>query len=231
MSNITVTSVENDSVFLGGKVEKSETLTGTVAGTSATITDTTTYPVTDQDGLTFTVTITGDPDNTGLQTVTFSGETTTAAGVAAQANAQLKGCSVAVVGTDVKITTDAVGSDISIATGAGTGAITWGSAVDGTGVNGSLVIAKGTLLARNTSTSKMVVYVASGSNGTGTPLGVLDKEETYTSTGDKTVKIARAGIVDGAKLIVSATSAEPTALEIDSLMKNSSIVAVDVVEA
>ena len=42
MSNITVTSVENDSVFLGGKVEKSETLTGTVAGTSATITDTTT---------------------------------------------------------------------------------------------------------------------------------------------------------------------------------------------
>lgn len=98
-------------------------------GTAATITDSTTYPVADQDGKTSIVTISGYAP----QTVTFAGATTTAAGVAAQMNAQLKGCSVAVVGGKVKITTDAVGSGVTISVAAGTGALTWASPVAGTG--------------------------------------------------------------------------------------------------
>lgn len=98
-------------------------------GTAATITDTTSYPVADQDGKTSVVTISGY----AAQTVTFAGATTTAAGVASQMNAQLKGCSVAVVGGQVKITTDAVGSTVTIAASAGTGALTWDTPVAGTG--------------------------------------------------------------------------------------------------
>jgi hypothetical protein len=105
------------------------------AGTAATITDTTTYAVTDQDGLTSIITIVdgGVGSAAGAQTVTFSGATTTAASVAAQMNAGLVGCSVAVVGGQVKITTDATGSGVTIAAAAGTGNLTWGTPVAGTG--------------------------------------------------------------------------------------------------
>lgn len=108
----------------------------TPAGTAATITDTTTYPVTDQDGLTSIITITdgGVGSAAGAQTVTFSGAHTTAAQIAASMNAQLVGCSVAVVGGQVKITTDASGSGVTIAAAAGTGNLTWGTPVAGTGV-------------------------------------------------------------------------------------------------
>jgi hypothetical protein len=105
------------------------------AGTAATITDTTTYPVTDQDTLTSIVTIVdgGIGSAAGAQTVTFAGATTTAASVAAQMNAQLVGCQVAVVGGQVKITTDATGAGVTIAVAAGTGNLTWGTPVAGTG--------------------------------------------------------------------------------------------------
>jgi len=98
-------------------------------GTSGSITDTTTYAVADQDGLTSIVTVDGGTP----QTVTFSGVTTTAASVASQMNAQLSGCSVAVVGGQVKITSDSVGVDSSVSVAAGTGALTWAAAVAGTG--------------------------------------------------------------------------------------------------
>jgi hypothetical protein len=228
--NITTTAVENDTVFIGDKVEELEVITGTVAGVAATITDTTSYAVTDQDGLTSIITIVGDANNTGAQTVTFSGATTTALQVAAQMNDQLTGCSAVVDTGQVVITTDKVGAGVTISAAAGTGAITWDTPTAGSGVSGSLVIAKGTLMARNTSTTKMVVYVASGSNGTGSPLGVIDTELTYVATGDLSAKVARGGLVDKGKLIVSATGAAPTLLVIDELMKDSSIVAVSVDE-
>ena len=107
--------------------------TVTFDATAATITDTTTYPVADQDGLTSIITLAGGPWAGIAQTVTFSGATTTAAGVAAQMNAQLKGCSVAVVGGQVVITHDGHGTDMNIAAAAGTGALTWGTPVAGTG--------------------------------------------------------------------------------------------------
>ena len=106
------------------------------SATAATITDTTTYPVTDQDGLTSIITIVdgGVGSAAGAQTVTFSGAHTTAAQIAASMNAQLVGCSVAVVGGQVKITTDAKGAGVTIAAAAGTGNLTWGTPVAGTGV-------------------------------------------------------------------------------------------------
>jgi VCBS repeat-containing protein len=100
---------------------------------SATITDTTTYPVADQDTKTMTITITGGEYDAVVQTVTFNVATTTAALVASGINAQAKGVQAAVVGGQVKLTTDGAGSGFDIATGAGTGDLTWGSSTAGTG--------------------------------------------------------------------------------------------------
>ncbi len=71
-------------------VDNAGNTTATFDAASASATDTTTYPVVDQNGLTEVVTIDGGT----AQTVTFSGVTTSAVSVAAQLNAQLTGCSV-----------------------------------------------------------------------------------------------------------------------------------------
>ena len=319
MANITETTVYSDSVFLSGKVENLETVTGTVAGTQGTCTDTTTYPVATQATKTEKVTIDGGTEqtvtfttaiNVGMvtstnafplgsqnmktekvtidggseQTVTFVGDITdaadiaaqmdkqlygckvevvsgairitsdttgptsevvigtgttdltwgpsstynTAAGVASQMNAQLTGCSVYESAGNVVIASDTVGTTSTVAIGTGTATLTWGAPVDGIGVAGDLTIKKGTVMSRNTATGNIVPYVASGADGVGTPVGVLDVEAVYTVTGNKRLNIARSGIVDGAKLVVQATGAAPTRLEKDELMKNSGIVCVDV---
>lgn len=100
---------------------------------SAYITDTTTYAVTDQDTKTMTITVTGGEYDGVVQTITFSGTTTTALQVAAGINAQARGVQASVVGGQVRLTTDGAGSGFAIATGAGTGDLTWGSATAGTG--------------------------------------------------------------------------------------------------
>lgn len=107
--------------------------TVTFNAAAATIVDTTTYPVTDQDGLTSVVTLIGGPYDGIPQTVTFSGATTTAASVASQANAQLDGCSVDVTGGQIRITHDTKGTGMDISVAAGTGDLTWASSTAGTG--------------------------------------------------------------------------------------------------
>jgi hypothetical protein len=107
--------------------------TATWDAAAATITDTTAYAVADQDGLTMTITITGGEYSGVVQTVTFVGATTTAALVASGINAQARGVQAAVVGGQVVLTTDGAGTGFAIATGAGTGALTWAAAVAGTG--------------------------------------------------------------------------------------------------
>jgi len=107
--------------------------TVTFDAAAASITDTTTYAVTDQDGLTSIVTLTGGPFDGVAQTVTFSGATTTAALVAAQMNLQLDGCAVDVVGGQVVITHDGKGTGMDIAVAAGTGNLTWAASVAGSG--------------------------------------------------------------------------------------------------
>lgn len=79
------------------------------------------WPLSTQDTLTEKVTIDGGSE----QTVTFSGAITTAAQAAAQMDAQLTGCSVVVVGTDVVIYSDSQGASSSVAIGTGTTDMTW----------------------------------------------------------------------------------------------------------
>jgi hypothetical protein len=125
-----------------------------LAGTAATVTDTTTYPVADQDTKTEVVTVTdgGLGSSVGAQTVTFSGTHTTALQIAASLNAQLVACSASVVGGQVKLTTDVTGAGVTIAIGTGTTALTWGTPVAGTGadVTDPAASAKGSFRATTT---------------------------------------------------------------------------------
>lgn len=148
----------------------------------------------------------------------------TAAGIASQMNAQLTGCNVYESGGHVVVESDTVGTTSTVAIGTGTATLSWGAPSDGTGVSGDLTIEKGTVMSRNTATGYIVPYVASGADGVGTPLAVLDSEAVYAVSGSKRMNVARAGRVDAAKLVVAATGAAPTALEKDDLMKNSGIV-------
>jgi hypothetical protein len=107
--------------------------TATFDATQATITDTTVYPVADQDTKTMTITITGGEYDGEVQTITFSGATTTALRVAEEINDQVKGCTATLDGGQVKLVTDGAGTGFDIATGAGTGDLTWGSSTAGTG--------------------------------------------------------------------------------------------------
>jgi hypothetical protein len=95
--------------------------TATFDATQATITDTTVYPVADQDTKTMTITITGGEYDGEVQTITFSGATTTALRVAEEINDQVKGCTATLDGGQVKLVTDGAGTGFDIATGAGTG--------------------------------------------------------------------------------------------------------------
>lgn len=96
---------------------------------AGTCTDSTTYPVADQAGLTEKVTIDGGAE----QTVTFSGVHTAAATIEASMNAQLLGCSVAVLSTHVVITSDTQGTGSTVSIGTGTCGLTWGTPAAGTG--------------------------------------------------------------------------------------------------
>lgn len=104
--------------------------TATFDAAAGYIVDTTSYPVADQDGLTLSVTL-----NTGgtAQLVTFSGATTTAAGIINQINSQISGGYAILDTANVKIVSDMAGTDSSVAVTAGTSVLTWGAAVAGTG--------------------------------------------------------------------------------------------------
>jgi len=93
------------------------------------VVDTTTYPVADQDGLNFQITLNGGT----AQTITFSGATTTAQHVINQINAQLAGGFAVDDGGQVKVVSDQEGTGSSVAITAGTSALTWGAPVAGTG--------------------------------------------------------------------------------------------------
>lgn len=120
-----------DTMVISTNAGANETVTFDAA--QATITDTTTYPVADQDGLTSIITITGGEYDSVAQTVTFAGATTTAASIAAQMNAQLQGVQVDLNGGQVEITTDGAGTGFDLAAAAGTGGLTWGASTAGTG--------------------------------------------------------------------------------------------------
>lgn len=111
-------------------IDDTTTYTG---GVAASITDTTTYAVADQDGLTAIVTQTDALHGTTVTTVTFSGATTTALQVAAGFADQVPYISSVVTGGQVVLTADVGGLGSSISVAAGTGGLTWDTPVAGSG--------------------------------------------------------------------------------------------------
>lgn len=77
----------------------------------------------------------------------------------------------------------------------------------------------GLLLARNTSTSKLVVFVNGGATGTGTPLAILTRELITTGAGDTVLRVLRSGELREDRLLVwtGGSPVVPTTLELDLL--------------
>ena len=144
--------------------------------------------------------------------------------IALQMNAQLDDCSVEVTGGQVKITSDTSGPTSSVTIGTGTADLTWDTAVAGTGQ--SATWAKGTLLARNTSTKKIVPYADGGGSGADEPVAVLPYAITYTSSGDKRVRILKKGRVRKEQLSKLDDATAIDTLVYDKLIQNSGIIPV-----
>lgn len=144
-----------------------QTVTFTTAINVGRVIDTTSYPVTNQAGLTSVITV----DGGDAQTVTFSGETTLAAQIVEQMNAQLVGATAEVSGGQVLVTSDTVGATSAIAAAAGTGGLTWDTPE-------TVNTAAGIASEINSQTYGLVASVSSGqvvltSNGYGT-LSTID---------------------------------------------------------
>jgi hypothetical protein len=237
-TNITEQNQEPKDIWLAGPTTKEGKFTASVTGTSATITDTTTYAVADQDGLTSVITIVGDADNADAQTVTFSGATTTALQVAAQINDQCKGLSAVVTGGQVVLTTDKVGADISISVAAGTGALTWDTPVAGTGVGAldALEITTGMLLGRTTSgtapytAGDVVPYNSANSPaGSNVIIGVASADRSLAATGSISIDYAIAGNIKESA-VNKADGSTVTAAELDALRSNTGILPITVTD-
>jgi uncharacterized protein len=122
--------ITNPDLSFQVSIDGNSPFTITVSATQATITSTASYPVSDVDGLTIEIRVDGGP----VQTITFSGSTTTAQEVADQINQAILGASCYVAGAVPEIKSDKYGTDSSLEIVGGTAAaITWGSPVDGTG--------------------------------------------------------------------------------------------------
>lgn len=228
-----------EQLFLEGKQEVNETLSVSVAGTAASVTDTTSYAVSDQDGLTVTINVIHAERtslNLGAQTVTFPASTTTALQVAAAINDQVKQVSATVTGGQVVVTTDEVGSEVTIVAGAGTSGITWDTPVAGTGVWNGFSVTPGTLLARTTSgtapyTAGDIVPYDAGNNpaGANTIRGIADFDATFTASGSLKVKMAIAGKVTKS-LVKKASGSAVTQAELDAMVTNTGITYAEVVD-
>jgi len=60
----------------------------------------------------------------------------------------------------------------------------------------------GTILARNTASSKLVVFVKGGTGGSGVPLAVLTDDYTTTAAGDSKIRVMVNGGVRKSRLII-----------------------------
>ena len=107
--------------------------TNTWAATSGAITDTTTYPVADQDTKSFTLTLTGGPWNGVAQTVLFAITTTSELHVAAAINDQCQGCHADGSSGQVVVTHDDAGTGTDIAFTDVDSDLTFAASVTGTG--------------------------------------------------------------------------------------------------
>ena len=81
---------------------------------------------------------------------------------------------------------------------------------------GAVTYLAGTVLARNSSTNKLVVYTAGGATGTNIPKAVLTYDVTFTGAGDKPIRPLIKGEVRREKLIAHGVGAV-TQAEVDAL--------------
>jgi len=142
----------------------------------------------------------------------------TAEDIAEELNAQLTGCYAAVVGGQVKITSDSTGPLSSVAIGTGTATLTWDTAVAGTGQTATM--AKGTLLGRNSSTKKLGVYSDSGSNDLNNPRFVLADELVFAASGDLKANVITGGKVNQSSLVKHDDTTAIDTLVLDKLRAN-----------
>jgi hypothetical protein len=196
-----------------------------LTGGSAVVVGTNVVIYSDSTGPTSSVAI-----GTGTTDVTWStpDKCNTADDVASQMNTQLTGCNVYVSSGHVVIESDTSGLSSTIDIGTGTCALAWGTPSDGTGKTGT--IAKGTILARNTSSKKFTTYSDSGSTGENEPGAIMPYEETWTSTGDKTIRVLKRGTVAKADLVKHDDATAIDALVYDKLVKNTGVLPVTAVD-
>lgn len=137
------------------------------AASAATVIDTTTYPVTSQNGKYIDITV----DGGNVQRITFTGAITTAAQVAAAINLLLLGAYATVDGTQVRITSVTWGADSSIVVDVGTSDLTFTTASDlGTGG-----LKRGTVMTQNPATRVWYPYTdVAATDGTEMPRGVFE---------------------------------------------------------
>lgn len=115
-------------------VDNAGDATSTFTGVNGYVIDTTSYPVADQNGKNIVITL----NNGGAQTITFSGTTTTLDDIVEQINNQLKyGYATESTG-QLKIVSDTMGTDSTVAAAVGTSNLTFGSPVAGTGNVGDI---------------------------------------------------------------------------------------------
>lgn len=69
---------------------------------------------------------------------------------------------------------------------------------------GAATYKPGTILARNSSTLKLVPFVVGGATGTGTPVAILTLETTAAGAGDKPIRALIRGDVRKQRLIILA---------------------------
>lgn len=213
-----------DDLLLGPCTFEDETLTADLTGTAASVTSAS--GETDDDSTkTLILTVTdgsGQAWDGVAQTVTYPASTDTALEKAAAINDQCVGCHADVDGSGhVVIVNDIGGLGTTIAIGAGTATMVWDTAVAGTGQ--SATWPKGTLLARNSSTKKLVPYVDGGGTGTNEPVAVLREALTFAASGDLRTRVIKSGKLNKTKLSKLDDATAIDTLVFDKLLKNTGI--------
>jgi len=97
---------------------------------------------------------------------------------------------------------------------------------------GAVTVAEGTILARNTSTLKLQLYVKGGTtNGDGVPVAIATYEKTAAGAGDIPYRVARKGDFRKERLIIAADGDDSNidATVID-LLQQAGLLAIDVDE-
>lgn len=90
--------------------------------------------------------------------------------------------------------------------------------------SGAANLAEGTMLARNTTTKKLVPYASGGSGGAEVPVAVLTYPMEIAGAGDNSVRALRGGVVADNVLVEHGVGVITDKVVLDTLIANSGIV-------